>query len=257
LEYAILTHLHLDHAGGTSALLKACPRAVVLAHPRAVRHLIDPSRLLSSAERVYGKEIFEAVYGPMEPIEAERVRSVADGERLRWGNRTLTFLHTPGHAKHHVCLHDSESNGIFTGDTFGVSYGPLRQSDPACLLPSCPPTDWDPEQARDSIRRIMETGAGIAFLGHFGEYAPLKAGAAQLMAALDRLEEILRDIVRDDRPREELISLAEVRIRAVTEEHLKGHCGLSLSEEDWAWLEPEIQLNAQGLIHAAERLRSA
>jgi hypothetical protein len=103
----------------------------------------------------------------------------------------------------------------------------------------------------------METGAGIAFLGHFGEYAPLKAGAAQLMAALDRLEEILRDIVRDDRPREELISLAEVRIRAVTEEHLKGHCGLSLSEEDWAWLEPEIQLNAQGLIHAAERLRSA
>jgi glyoxylase-like metal-dependent hydrolase (beta-lactamase superfamily II) len=256
VEYAIITHIHLDHAGGTSALLKACPKAIVLAHPRGSRHLIDPSRLLASAEKVYGKGILEAVYGAIEPIEANRVRAVGDGERLKFGERTLTFLHTPGHANHHICIYDSESNGIFTGDAFGISYGSLRQSRPPCLLPSTPPTDFDPEQARTSIRRIVETGADRAFLGHFGEYRPMQEGGAQLIQALNCMEEILKQVLADDRPGDELITLVEGRIRAATEELLKETCRLSLTEDEWAWLEPEIQLNAQGLVHAAQRMRS-
>lgn len=257
VEYAIVTHIHLDHAGGTSTLLQACPHAIVLAHPRAIRHLIDPSRLLSSAEQVYGKELLEAVYGRIEPIPAERVRAVEDGERRTFGHRTLTFLHTPGHANHHLCIHDSESNGVFTGDTFGISYGPLRRSTRPCLLPSTPPTDFDPEQARTSVRRIVETGADRAFLAHFGEYPSVREGAAQMIQGLDLMEGIVKEILAEGEPHDDLLAFVEGRVRAEIEQLLARGCRLPLPEEDWMWLEPEIQLNAQGLLHAAQRIRSA
>ncbi|MDH7500006.1 MAG: MBL fold metallo-hydrolase [candidate division NC10 bacterium] len=257
VEYAILTHIHLDHAGGTSALLEACPEAMVLAHPRAACHLIDPSRLLASAEKIYGKELLEAVYGTIKPIPADRVRAVEDGERLTFGQRTLTFLHTPGHARHHLCIYDSESNGIFTGDTFGVSYGPLRQGGPPCLLPSSPPTDFNPEQARRSVQKILQTGAERAFLGHFGEYAPLREGADQMFQGLDLLKEILKEIPTAGRPGEDLLAFAEGRVRTAIEQLLARGCRLSLAEEDWMALEPEIRLSAQGLLHAAQRIYPA
>lgn len=256
VEYAIVTHIHLDHAGGTSALLQSCPNASVLAHPRAVRHLIDPSRLLLSAERVYGREILEAVYGKIEPIAADRVRGVEDGEKLEFGNRTLTFLHAPGHANHHICIRDSESNGVFTGDAFGVSYGPLRQGTPACLLCSTPPSDFDPEQARISVQRIVEAGAERAYLAHFGEYGPVREGAARMTEGLDLMEEILKEILAEEGPRNDLATFVEGRVRATIEQLLARGCRLSLTEEDWMVLEPEIQLNAQGLLHAAQKVRS-
>lgn len=254
VEYLILTHIHLDHAAGTSALLRACPNAVVLAHPRATRHLIDPSRIVFSAEKIHGKEILEAVYGPIEAVEAGRIRPIEDGERLPFGDRTLTFLHTPGHAKHHICIHDSQSQGIFTGDTFGVSHGPLRQSSPPCLLASCPPTDFDPVAARATIERIAATGAERAYLSHFGEYGPVPEGAAQLIQTLDRLEGILNEAVAHGPYGDQLETFLEGRVRMAAEEILMKNCGLSLSEEAWMELEPEIQMNARGLAHAVRKL---
>jgi len=255
LEYIILTHIHLDHAGGTSSLLRACPRSMVLSHPQALRHLRDPSRLLASAERIYGKELLRALYGPVEGVEWGRIRMVADGEELNLGERRLTFLLTPGHADHHLCVHDSRSNGIFVGDTFGVCYGLLRRGDPPCLLPSCPPTDFDPQKARDSIRRILATGAATAFLSHFGEYPDLGRGAEQLLTALDRLEDIVRQMVDSDQPRAGLLAWARGELEALTRDLLAG-CGIFPTEEEWMWLQPEIGLNAQGLVHAGEILRS-
>jgi glyoxylase-like metal-dependent hydrolase (beta-lactamase superfamily II) len=100
VDYVIITHVHLDHAGGSSALMKACPNAKLLAHPRAVPHVVDPRRLIAGARAVYGDETFEKLYGVIEPIAAERVRAVNDGEAIIWGAKMLRFFHTRGHANH-------------------------------------------------------------------------------------------------------------------------------------------------------------
>lgn len=114
VEYVVITHVHLDHAGGSAALMQACPGATLLAHPRAARHVKDPSRLIAGARAVYGDARFEALYGKIDPVPAERVREMGDEEILRWRGREWTFLHTRGHANHHFCIYDSALKGVFT-----------------------------------------------------------------------------------------------------------------------------------------------
>src|SRR5690606_13064670 len=150
VRYVVITHVHLDHAGGASALMRACPEATLLAHPRAARHAIDPSRLVASATAVYGEARFRELYGAIEPIPAQRVRAVDDGEVLPLGRRELSFLHTRGHANHHFVVHDRAAGGVFTGDAFGIGY-PALQTDGRFVFPSTSPTDFDPVAARESL----------------------------------------------------------------------------------------------------------
>jgi glyoxylase-like metal-dependent hydrolase (beta-lactamase superfamily II) len=256
VQYLIVTHVHLDHAGGTSDLLKHCPQAMVVAHPRAARHLVNPARLMASAERVYGKNALEALYGTMQPIKAHRVRAVEDGERLALGDRILTIIHTRGHANHHICIHDSGSNGVFTGDTFGVSYPAAHRGTPPYLMCSCPPTDFDAHEARASISHIVETGADRVYLAHFGEYSPVKDGATHLFRGLDLMEELLTMALTDGRAGPELEAYFEREIWAATEAYLIRTCGLVLSKDDRHWLESDIHMNALGLAHAVQKSRS-
>ncbi|MDX9975708.1 MAG: MBL fold metallo-hydrolase, partial [FCB group bacterium] len=174
VEYVVVTHVHLDHSAGTAALLGACPNAVALVHPRGARHLAAPARLVESAKRVYGEEVFDSLYGAVEAVAAERVRTVEDGEILPLGDGELRFLHTPGHAKHHISVYDSGSNGVFTGDAFGVAYPPVQHGTRKYLLCSCTPTDFDAEAARETVRRIVDTGAERAYLTQFGPFESVK-----------------------------------------------------------------------------------
>lgn len=184
VEYVVVTHIHLDHAGGAGALMAACPNATLLAHPKAAPHAIDPSRIIRGATEVYGEETFEALYGEVVPVPEARVRILADGETLSFGSRTWHVLHTRGHANHHLCLHDEAADAVFTGDSFGVIYPDLQRHGPLAL-PSTTPTDFDPEAAHDSIERILATGVGRVFPTHFGEQTALRALADQLHARLD------------------------------------------------------------------------
>jgi len=143
IQYIIVTHIHLDHAGGAGLLLKHCPNAKVVVHPRGYRHLVDPSRLIAGAKAVY-KEDFEKFYDPIYPIPEERLMIKENGEVLELANRTLTFYDTPGHAKHHFSIHDSLSNGIFTGDTIGVYYQDIQEFE--FFLPSTSPNHFDPDE---------------------------------------------------------------------------------------------------------------
>ena len=146
VQYLIITHVHLDHAGGSSALLKACPNAVLLAHPRAATHIIDPTKLIKSARLVYGESAFEKLYGEIEPVASARVRVMNDGETVQFGSRNLHFFYTRGHANHHFCILDSGSEGIFTGDSFGLAY-PALQKNGLLIIPSTSPTDFNPDEA--------------------------------------------------------------------------------------------------------------
>ena len=189
-----VTHIHLDHAGGVGDVAKAFPKATVYVHERGARHLVDPSRLVASAATVYG-DLLDSLYGRLEPTAAERVHVLADGEEIRIGpSRTLTTVDSPGHAKHHLALHDSESGLLFAGDAVGV-----RLHDAGILRPATPPPDFDLDQALHSLDRFAERRpAGIA-LAHFGLVPDPGEILAEAHDTLRRWAEVAEAAWREDR----------------------------------------------------------
>ena len=158
-----VTHIHLDHAGGVGDVARAFPNATVYVHEKGARHLADPTRLVDSAARVYGP-LLDDLYGRLEPTPAARLHVLADGEEVEVSpSRVLTTVDSPGHAKHHLALHDSQSGILFVGDAVGV-----RLPDAGVLRPSTPPPDFDLDQAVTSMRKFAaRRPAGIA-LAHYG-----------------------------------------------------------------------------------------
>jgi glyoxylase-like metal-dependent hydrolase (beta-lactamase superfamily II) len=158
-----VTHIHLDHAGGVGDVARAFPRATVYVHEKGARHLADPTRLVNSAAQVYGR-LLDSLYGRLDPTEPDRIHVLADGEDIDiGGGRRLTTVDSPGHAKHHLALHDSDSGLLFAGDAVGV-----RLPDAGVLRPSTPPPDFDLDQALTSLRRFADRKpAGVA-LAHYG-----------------------------------------------------------------------------------------
>jgi glyoxylase-like metal-dependent hydrolase (beta-lactamase superfamily II) len=254
VRYVIVTHAHLDHAGGAGALMKACPRATLLAHPRAARHLIEPSKLVASATSVYGAERFQALYGVIEPIPAARVQALEDGATVLLGDATLRFLHTRGHAKHHFVVHDPAMSTVFTGDTLGLVY-PRLQRDGLFALISSSPTDFEPEEARKSLDRIVALKTDTAHLTHFGAVRDVVGVATQLRRWVDRSERWLEEAVKSTGPMADVQAHIRQGTRAAIAEQATS-LGLVLTDDDWKFLAVDVDLNAQGIAFAAERLRS-
>lgn len=163
LAGVVVTHVHLDHAGGVGDVAQAFPTATVYAHPRGARHLVNPERLVKSAATVYG-DALDSLYGRLTPTDAGRVRALDDLEELDLGGgRRLTAVHSPGHAKHHLALHDSVSGVLFVGDAAGVRLpgaGPMR--------PATPPADFDLAQAQHSLGRFAALSPSAIALAHYG-----------------------------------------------------------------------------------------
>jgi glyoxylase-like metal-dependent hydrolase (beta-lactamase superfamily II) len=247
VRWVIVTHVHLDHAGGASALMKALPNATLLAHPRAARHLIDPSRLVASATQVYGAESFARLYGVIEPIDAARVRALDDGATVELGGATLQVIHTRGHANHHFVVVDRAASSVFTGDTFGLVYPRLQRAG-RFALPSTSPTDYDGAEARKSLDKVLALGVERAFLTHFGEVRDLDVVAAQLRRWLDLSDALIQEAAALPPPERE--PLLRQRLAAGMEQ-AAADAGLTLDDDDRALLDLDIGLNAQGLAFAA------
>ncbi|HEV7864379.1 MAG TPA: MBL fold metallo-hydrolase [Acidimicrobiia bacterium] len=173
-----VTHIHLDHAGGVGDLARAFPRATVYVHEKGARHLADPTRLVASAAMVYG-DLLDSLYGRLDPTPAERIHVLADGEDIVVGpGRVLTTVDSPGHAKHHLALHDSDSGILFAGDAVGVKLPGLD----APLRPSTPPPDFDLPLALRSIGRFADrrpSGVALAHYGLVGDPLPALEDAAE------------------------------------------------------------------------------
>ncbi|TGL63715.1 MBL fold metallo-hydrolase [Leptospira sarikeiensis] len=254
VDYLIITHVHLDHAGGTGKLISECPNATVLAHPKAAPHIIDPSRLIKSSIQVYGEENYYKLYGDILPVPSERVKTMSDGEELSWGKRTFKFLHTRGHANHHFCIYDTFSNGIFTGDTFGIGYRLFRDEDKSLLFPSTTPTDFDPEEALLSVDKILGTGANKAYLTHFGVWENVPLGASQMKEGLAVMKNILVSAEKTGLEGETLVSFCENRVRSYLEEQIRVR-KLPYGEKEERFIGFDAKINAQGIAFKIERSR--
>jgi glyoxylase-like metal-dependent hydrolase (beta-lactamase superfamily II) len=166
LAHVVVTHIHVDHAGGAGALLARFPRARVWVHERGAPHLADPRRLIASTARTYGEARMRAFYGETAACPPERIVAITDGDRIPLGDRTLDAVHTPGHASHHVALQDTSTGALFTGEAIG-SHLPWAD----CYRPALPPPEVDVDAAIASIERMRERRPTILLTSHFGPVA--------------------------------------------------------------------------------------
>jgi glyoxylase-like metal-dependent hydrolase (beta-lactamase superfamily II) len=180
-----VTHIHLDHAGGAGHLAVRFPEATIAVHAAGARHLADPARLWASATRVWGEEEMDRLWGPMDPIDPGRIRSLDEGDLIRLGgNRSLEVMATPGHARHHLVYFDETTGGCFVGDAVGIAFphGHLVQ-------PVTPPPDFDPELVTDGLHRIAARNPTFLGFAHFG---PDSDPPRMLAEAEERLWEWVR-----------------------------------------------------------------
>lgn len=183
VDWVILTHVHLDHAGGAGTLMAALPSARLVVHPRGARHMTDPSRLWQATCEVYGTAEAEQMYGRIDPIDASRVLEAADGQVITLAGRRLRCIDAPGHARHHIVIHDESSGWIFAGDTFGISYREFDVEERAFAFPSSTPVQFEPEVLCETIDRIMALEPEAVLLTHYS----LVRNVPRIGATLKRL----------------------------------------------------------------------
>ncbi len=174
----LVTHIHLDHAGAAGSLLRRLPRAQLFVHPVGAPHLIDPSKLVSSATRIYG-EAMERLWGEILPVPEERLSVLEDGMEIRAGGRTLVALDTPGHAAHHLAFHDPTAGLVFTGDVAAV-----RLAHTGYVRPPTPPPELDLELWQQSVARLRALQPRRLLLTHFGPVDDVQWHLDELLARL-------------------------------------------------------------------------
>jgi glyoxylase-like metal-dependent hydrolase (beta-lactamase superfamily II) len=251
VDYVILTHVHLDHAGGAGRLMQALPQARAVLHPRGAPHMIDPARLIAGSMAVYGEARYRELYGELVPIPAERVVTTYDGQRLSLAGRELLFVHTPGHALHHQAIVDLAHRSIFTGDTFGLSYRELDTERGAFIVPTTTPTQFDPEQLVASIDRLLGFEPRALYLTHYSRVTDVLRLAELLKLQIRQFVAIARGH-RDDANRHDAISAG---MRTLWLELLRHHgCTLPDARID-ELLGTDLELNTQGLIAWLDRER--
>ena len=249
VDYILLTHVHLDHAGAAGALMKLLPNARLVVHPRGAQHMVDPTKLIAGSIAAFGEEAYQRLYGELFPISADRVSTTKDGERLNWRGRELEFVHTPGHAMHHHAIVDLDHGNIFTGDTFGMS---LRQCDSergAFIVPTTTPTQFDPEQLISSVRRLEAYQPQALFLTHYSRVTDVPRLA-------DSMERQIREFVRiaqrhASAPDREAAIQEDLRQLLV---ELAAEHGCPISSADLVELfKLDLELNTGGLIAWLQR----
>ena len=245
VDWLFLTHIHLDHAGGAGTLMEQLPNARVVVHPRGAAHLVEPEKLIAATIQVYGEAMYRRVFGEMKPIAQQRIVVSSDGLQLSLGDRPFQFVHTPGHALHHHVIHDSCADSVFTGDVFGVSYRNLDSGTRTFIMPATPPTQFDPEQMRASISRIVGLKPAAVYLTHYGRVTGVEQLASDLFAGIDAYVGIAEryhdDPQREQRMRQEMFDwCASVLDR-------NGERGDLASRHHM--LDGDIAINVQGLMH--------
>lgn len=250
VEYVIPTHVHLDHAGGAGLLMSKLPNARLVIHPRGARHMIDPNKLIIGAMEVYGAEKFNQSFGEVLPIDETRVIVADDNAALELAGRTLTFIDTPGHARHHFCVYDEMSKGFFTGDTFGLSYRELDGKDGAFILPTTTPVQFEPDAWQNSLTRLLNYHPENMYLTHFGRVTEIMRLAQDLRIDIDHYAEIAQDHAQDENRKDKIITA----LTKYLQQRLMARNITTDVEMLTRFLNPDLELNAAGLEVWLKRL---
>lgn len=246
LATVVVTHIHLDHAGGVGDIAEIYPQAEVVVHEKGARHLASPERLMRSARMVYG-DMLDTLFGELKPTDAVRIRAVDEtGEIDLGGGRQLRSLYSPGHAKHHVGLLDSLTGDLYVGDAAGI-YIP----ETADVRPATPPPDFDLETALESLDKFQALRAQRLLFAHYGP-------VTEVSETLERSAEELRiwvDTVRDARDR----GLDLDHAVAAVQERTAGRYKAYSPDADPALAEKYealngIASNVAGIMHSLDKL---
>jgi glyoxylase-like metal-dependent hydrolase (beta-lactamase superfamily II) len=244
VDYVMLTHIHLDHAGGAGVMMQSFPNAKLVVHSRGARHMADPSKLIAGVSAVYGVDFVQRVYGEIIPVPAEHIIEAVDGHVVSLSGRKLTCIDTPGHARHHICIVDDQTGGIFTGDMFGLSYRELDVDGRQFVFPTTSPSQFDHEAMRQSIARLQALSPPVVYLTHYGQLYDVAQRGDDLMRRLDAVAEIALAerapcVTRHGRIKQTMTQylLKEIRVHGCT---LSEKILLDIWEND-------IELNTQGL----------
>lgn len=250
VDFVFLTHVHLDHAGGAGLLMSKLPNARCVIHPRGAPHMIDPTRLIRGTEGVYGAERTREMYGDILPIDASRVVVAEDDGWIDFNGRRMQTLFTEGHARHHYCLNDPASRGVFTGDNFGVSYRELDTVNGAFIYPTSTPASFDPPEAHRSVDRIMACEPQQVYLTHYSRVRDLQRLAADMHAGIDAYAQMAL-ACRDADNRGEALEAAMYEYLA---SRLRAHGFKGGDDAMRAVMGIDVTLNAAGLVSWLQRL---
>ena len=245
VKYVIATHIHLDHVGGASSLLKKLPNAKLLIHPSGLKHMLNPEHLISAATKVYGEQRFNAMYSDITPIEESRVVAVEDQAVFKIGSRALHFYHTPGHAYHHFCVWDPLDESWFTGDTFGVCYNSLKCSPRPLLIPTTTPTQFDPEALIQSVNLMLSKKPRRMLLTHFGELEVTEDMGTWL---IDQIKDYV-SLTKEHGPElKDYHDLKSILLQYTSELAKKHKLDIKLNELQQI-IAMDLELNSQGLFY--------
>ncbi|MCP5048129.1 MAG: MBL fold metallo-hydrolase [bacterium] len=256
VKYVILTHIHLDHAGGSGQLMRHLPNARLVVHPRGRKHMINPEKLIKSVKAVYGEEKYKTLYGEILPVAEERVDVANDGDVLSIGHRELTAYDLAGHAKHHIVLWDKDTGSLFSGDNFGISYPQLTPGASRLVFPSTTPTQFEPDKALETYEKIAGLQPKRILLVHYGVLEDIAGSHAQLKdwirfstaAAGKRYAEGSRDSQLDRALIRDLWERLENQVRAIR--------GSRLTTLEKDFLTIDTELNGKGLAHYITKINS-
>lgn len=243
VDYVILTHIHLDHAGGAGSLMQALPNASCVVHPRGARHMADPEKLIAGTIAVYGEQQTHEMYGDILPIDEQRIVVPDDDSDIDLNGRRLRFLYTEGHARHHFCIHDEKSQAVFTGDSFGISYRELDTDNGEFIFPTSTPVHFDPQEAHKSIDRIMAIAPQRLFLTHYSQVTDLQRLADDMHECIDAYVDMARAADAADN-RTQVLRTAMFEFLAA---RLLAHGFSGGRDAMWDILELDLTLNTQGL----------
>lgn len=236
LKKIFVSHIHLDHSGAAGVIVRDQPDVEVFVHPVGLPHLVDPSKLVSSAGRLYTGRMDE-LWGEVAPVPAERVRPLADGETVDAAGHVMSVLFTPGHAAHHVAYWIPEESVVLTGDVGGV-----RMPGADYALPPAPPPELAPGEWRVSTERLRQTGAQRLLLTHGGAFDDVTTHLDHLMPNLDEVEALALEAMLAGADDDAVTDLIQVHTEARLGQALTGDPGIV---QRYGWASPSF-LSALG-----------
>lgn len=245
VDWVLLTHVHLDHAGGAGELMQLCPNAKVTVHPRGVRHLTDPSKLWAAVCEVYGQEMAVREYGGLDPIAADRIIETPEGASVSLAGRKIEFWDVPGHARHHVYIRDLNTNSFFTGDTFGISYRDFDTELGAYVFVTSSPSQFDPDDFKASIGRLLEVHPPAVYLTHYAQIKDVARHGQHLLQQIDDFSRIA--LAHKDAGPQRATRIRDDMGRLMLRE-LRSH-GVQLTDAQCLEvLDLDLKLNSDGLV---------